>query len=204
MSDRARTARPMADVLVTMAIVAASCTGGASVSIAPSVASTPAPATPAASPSASPAPSVASATPCAASSLRARGGRQGATGQAQGTVLITNTGQHACTLEGVPTSIELVTANGTVLRTTTIPQEQSAGPPALLAPGVADAADIVIYWSNWCGTSAGPLTIRLDLGSGRGVVSAPFNGPPNGAYVPRCDQPGQPSTLQVVFPFEQP
>lgn len=174
---------------IGLAIVIASCTSGSALQTIEGGSTEPSPT---------------ATAPCAAGSVRAHGGRQGASGQAQGTVDFTNIGATDCILEGVPAGIQLIQADGTPLDVGVSPPQQPGGPPVVLPPGVPDAADIVVYWSNWCGQPPGPLTIRLDLGGGRGEVSAPFDGPPAYDYVPRCDQPSQGSTLRVVLPFERP
>lgn len=54
-----------------------------------------------------------------------------------------------------------------------------------------------MYWANWCGRPPGPVWIRVTLPTG-GVVTGPFNGPPDYNFVPPCVQHGQPSTVAVI------
>ncbi len=68
---------------------------------------------------------------------------------------------------------------------------------ARLPAGKHDAADLVIYWANWCGGPTGPLSVQVMLPAG-GKVSGPFNGPPDYNLVPGCLQHGRPSTVSVV------
>ncbi len=133
---------------------------------------------------------------CSAASLVAQGGRQGESGIAHGDVAFTNAGDAPCSLAGAPAAVALLRADGTQLQVTLMPPTSSAGPLIVLKPGVEQAAWLVVYWANWCAAGPGPLRIRITLGGGRGTVSAPFDGPPDYDYVPRCDQPDQPSTLQ--------
>jgi hypothetical protein len=65
-------------------------------------------------------------------------------------------------------------------------------------PGAVPHIDLTLYWSNWCHADPGPLTASIALPHAGGTLSVPFNGPPAYNYVPRCDDAGQPSTIQVL------
>ncbi|MGO9206519.1 MAG: DUF4232 domain-containing protein [Candidatus Limnocylindrales bacterium] len=149
---------------------------------------------PSASPTGSPATGVAS---CAAASLVASGGRQGESGIAHGDVAFTNVGDAPCSLSGAPAAVALVRADGTQLPVRLLPFTSPAGPVVVvLRPRAEQAAWLIVYWANWCAAAPGPLRLRITLGDARGTLDAQFDGPPDYDYVPRCDQPARPSTLQ--------
>jgi hypothetical protein len=134
---------------------------------------------------------------CSAASLVARGGRQGESGIAHGDVAFTNVGEALCSLSGAPAAVSLVRADGTQLPVKLLPSTASAGSlVVVLRPGAEQAAWLIVYGANWCAAAPGPLRIRITLGDARGTLDAPFDGPPDYDYVPRCDQPARPSTLQ--------
>jgi hypothetical protein len=67
---------------------------------------------------------------------------------------------------------------------------------AVLPASQPNAADLGVFWANWCGPAPGPLSVRVTLAAG-GVVTGPFDGPPDYDYVPLCTGPGAPSTISV-------
>ncbi len=73
--------------------------------------------------------------------------------------------------------------------------------PVVLPAGIPDAADLVVFWANWCGRPPGPLSVRITLSAG-GVVTGPFNGPPDYNLVPSCPRPGHPSTISVIDAYQ--
>lgn len=133
---------------------------------------------------------------CASAALRINAGRQGESLGAHGDIEFTNIGSGPCILRGLPT-VTIVRADGTSLpaRLVRVPPLQLG--PVVLAPGRPDAADLVVFWANWCGHRPGPLRVRVTLPA-VGVVTGPFDGPPGYDYVPRCTSPGLPSTLSVL------
>jgi hypothetical protein len=68
----------------------------------------------------------------------------------------------------------------------------------VLAPGQPRAAWLQVYWGNWCGPPPGHLRLQISLANGRGTLTIPFDGPPDGHYVPVCLARGRPSTLAVI------
>jgi hypothetical protein len=107
-------------------------------------------------------------------------------------VAITNTGAEACTLPGVPTRVELLTST----RALSLGLEPTLGRPAariLVRPGVAGDANLIFYWMNWCGQPPGPLRVSVTFDPGSDPVIGDLGGP----LLPRCDAPGQPSSIQI-------
>jgi hypothetical protein len=91
----------------------------------------------------------------------------------------------------------------------TIYRQPEAGLPIVLTPGlgtpsplgglVAGRAQVVLTWWNWGGKrSIGPAAIELDLPD-VGTLDAQFAS----TSAPRCDNPGDPSTLFVEPPSAQ-
>jgi len=140
----------------------------------------------------------AAAPPCTAAELRVRGGRGGENTGARADVLFTDVGSSACVLNGLPRAIELLRKDGSVLDTKPAALSPSQLGPVFLKPHAANAADMIIFWANWCEAQPGPLRIRITLPGSGGTVTGPFNGPPDGTFVPECLQEGQPSTLQIL------
>jgi hypothetical protein len=143
---------------------------------------------------------------CIAADLAVRGGRMGGgTGTAHVDLYFTNAGPAACTLAGAPVSTALLRADGSRLPIVTLPADPDAtgGAPAVLLPGAPDAASVAFNWSNWCGATPGPLHIRMTLPGG-GTVTGSLDGPPEYDYVPRCDQPAQPSGIELLWGFASP
>jgi hypothetical protein len=137
---------------------------------------------------------------CAGAWLRIRAGREGGQGASYGFIEFTNVGSRPCALRGLP-RVALVKTGGKSL-----PVRQARAPdlsfrPIVLPPGRPDPADLVVSWVNWCGPPPGLLSVRITLPSG-GVVTGPFNGPPDYDFVPPCLAPGQPSTISVTDAYQ--
>ena len=132
--------------------------------------------------------------PCPTFSLSLFGGRRAAdsAGDAQGTVVVTNTSSTACRLDAGTPTVALLGTEGVLT------VEQAAGGPAL-TPTVLDpgaTATLVLQWSNWCAGDPGTVQIVLSWPDGSSA-HGPFDGPPGGQYVPSCVSNGQPSTISV-------
>lgn len=133
---------------------------------------------------------------CTASQLSAKGGRQGGGFQtAHGDVELKSIAPPDCFLGEVPSKISLTRSDGKALDVRYEPGKAS-GQRLLLSP--SGVADLIVSWANWCGSSPGPLWIRISLPNGDGVIDAPFDGPPDYDYVPGCSNRSQPSTLQFL------
>jgi uncharacterized protein DUF4232 len=141
-------------------------------------------------------PAVSAAVSCTSAVLRIRAGRQGENTGAHGDVEFTDVGSRPCVLRGLP-RVTIVRADGKVLAVRLARAPNLALSPVVLPSGRRDAADLVVYWANWCGRPPGPLSVRVMLPAG-GVVTGPFNGPPDYNFVPDCLQHGQPSTISVI------
>lgn len=139
---------------------------------------------------------VSAAIPCAAAELRIRAGREGDSEGAHGDVEFTNVGSRPCVLRGLP-RVAIIRAGGGSLAVRLLRAPNVSLRLVVLPSGRLDAADLVIYWANWCGRPPGPLSIRVTLPAG-GAVTGPFNGPPDYNFVPDCIQHGQPSTVSVI------
>ncbi len=137
----------------------------------------------------------AAAPTCTASVLRLVGGREGASETAIGFIEFTNTGSQPCTLRGYP-RLALIW-EGRRLHVRDIRPRNLVLHAVVLTPGKADAAQIMVDWSNWCGRRVRRLSARITI-PGTGTMTMPFNGPPNWDYTPQCVAPGRPSQLRVV------
>jgi hypothetical protein len=135
------------------------------------------------------------AASCSTSVLRLVGGREGENETAIGFIEFANTGSRPCALRGYP-RLALIW-HGRRLRVRDIPPEDLALTTVVLAPGKADAAQLMVSWSNWCGPRVAQLSVEITI-PGTGRVTVPFNGPPEWYYTPQCVQPGQPSQLRVT------
>lgn len=136
------------------------------------------------------------ALPCAASVLRIRAGREGENQGAHGDVEFTDVGSRPCVLRGLP-GVAIIQAGRGSLAVRLVRAPNLSLSPVVLPPGRLDAADLAVYWANWCGRPPGRLSIRVTLATG-GVVTGPFDGPPDYNFVPDCTQHGQPSTVSVI------
>jgi hypothetical protein len=136
---------------------------------------------------------------CTPPALRIRAGREGDGPGAHGDIEFTNLGHHACALRGLPT-VTIATAAGKPLQVSPVREAGVTVLPVVLTPGRADAADLVVSWSNWCEGRPGPLMVRVMLAGGR-VVTGPFDGPPDYNFVPRCLDPQQESMIWVVAAY---
>jgi hypothetical protein len=129
--------------------------------------------------------------PCAAGSLRAELGLQGATGSLAGGVVFTNRGPRPCSLLG-PVRAQLVGGRdraGVRLRAAPAEPSQPGVPhPWLRALRTGDSAFLRIWWSNWCGR---PRPAALGVAVGGLSFRLPLQG------TARCDAPGAASTLSV-------
>jgi hypothetical protein len=128
--------------------------------------------------------------------LQIRAGREGEMEGAHGDLEFTNVGSGPCILRGLP-RVAIVQADGTSLPVQQVVAPDLSLSPVVLPPGRPDAADLVVFWANWCGPPPGPLSVRVTLAVG-GVVTGPFNGPPDYRFVPDCVGSRQPSTVSVI------
>jgi photosystem II stability/assembly factor-like uncharacterized protein len=150
----------------------------------PSVAVSPSPSTGSSAPT--------TLAPCSAASLAIAGSRQGEVSTVNVGVAITNTGSTACTLGGLPKTVEILRASGVPLALTDDAPLGSSATQVVLGPGVQDAAELTFYWVNWCQAPPGELQVRVDF-DGRGAVTGPLAGP----LLPICLDPAQASSIQV-------
>ncbi len=139
------------------------------------------------------------AAACTAAALRITAGREGENGGAHGDIEFTNTGGRPCVLRGMP-AVSILRASGAPLPVRQVPADGVTIRPVTLPPGGRGAADLVVFWANWCGQRPGPLLVRIAMPGG-GQVTGPFNGPPGYDYVPRCLSPGQPSEISVISAY---
>jgi hypothetical protein len=145
--------------------------------------------------------SAAGTVACSSAMLRLRGGREGENSAGvHGDIEFTNTGSHPCTLRGVPT-VTVVTAAGTRLPVRLVRSPAPTVSQVVLRPRKADAADLVVFWGNWCGARPGRLAVRVTLPGG-GTVSGTFDGPPDYDAVPDCLSASHPSTLAVLDAYQ--
>lgn len=135
---------------------------------------------------------------CRASALRSSVRWQGATGSLLGSIRVTNVGERACALRGVPT-VELRDANGVLLNV-----HQAAAKPLWKQLGAArpsgwptvqlpahGAAQVFVQLRSWCITGVKPLFFRTYLPGVGEAIPAPVR------ITLRCDVPGQPARLAV-------
>jgi hypothetical protein len=131
---------------------------------------------------------------------RPRTGRSICAGEESGAEVISSSPTSdlvPCVLGGLPQAA-IVQADGTPLPVGLVRAPNRSLRPAVLAPGTLNAADLVVFWANWCGRPPGPLSVRITLPAAGGVVTGPFNGPPDYNLVPECFSRGQPSTISVI------
>jgi hypothetical protein len=135
--------------------------------------------------------------PCTAAMLRIRAGREGEGPGAHGDVEFTDVARAGCVLRGLP-AVAIATSGGKLLRVALTRTAGVSEQKVVLAPGRADAADLVVFWSNWCGRAPGSLTVRVTLPAGGGTVAGPFDGPPDYDFVPPCLDSHSRSTVSVI------
>ncbi len=140
--------------------------------------------------------------PCSAATLTAQGGRTriASSGAALGTVVLTNSSDGSCFLSGDPT-VALIGSSGAPLGVELIKSANHALPAVLLVPHAA--ADLIVTWTNWCGSVPGPLQIRVAIIGSPTALVAPFDGPPGSDYVPSCTSARKATTLTVVYAYQK-
>jgi hypothetical protein len=141
------------------------------------------------------------ARPCTAAMLRIRAGREGDGPGAHGDIEFTDVARARCVLRGVP-KVGIATSAGKSLPVALTRATQISEQQVVLVPGRADAADLVVFWSNWCGRPPGPLTVRVTLPADGGTVVGAFDGPPDYDFVPPCLEAHQRSTVSVIGAYE--
>ncbi len=138
---------------------------------------------------------------CIAAMLRVRAGREGEGPGAHGDIEFTDVGRARCVLRGLP-AVAIATSAGKLLPVKLTRAAVVSTQPVVLAPGRPNAADLVVFWDNWCGRAPGPLTVRVTLPAGRGTVTGPFDGPPDYDFVPPCLAAHQRSTVSVMVAYQ--
>jgi hypothetical protein len=127
---------------------------------------------------------------------------QGATATLAGGFAIYASGSEPCSVAGT-IGIEIRDASGHVLAIHVNQLQPGASVPVVLLPNlgtpspddgmVTGRAEVLMYWTNWCGPSfdgSGTLTASIrDVGT----VEAPFGR----LSPPRCDSPDSPSVIAV-------
>lgn len=63
-----------------------------------------------------------------------------------------------------------------------------------IAPNASAIANL--YWQNWCGTAARPISLQVVLPNRAGTLAAPFGGP--GYSLPTCTDPSKSSSFVAV------
>jgi Domain of unknown function (DUF4232) len=147
---------------------------------------------------------LASAPRCQTTQLTGSAGFGGATGSQLGGATLTNTSTSTCVLGDTPPQVT-ISWQGTTLATQEQPWPISASdllhaPVRVLAPGAS--ANIDMQWFNWCGTPSEGNGFKpaLQLQFATGVdVTIPET--VETMTPPRCDAPGDPSTLTVSAPM---
>ena len=134
-----------------------------------------------------------SAGACRPAALMVRAGRDGETGVVHIGAAISNIGDAPCSLPVVPVRIELVPASGAALPLRVEPPLGDPSAWILIPPGVDDGADLIAYWTNWCGGAIGPLELRITFEIGEAAVPANLDG----TLLARCDNPAGPATIQI-------
>ena len=162
-------------------------------------------ATPSPAPTPEPTPDPRSYPPCTASDLALdAGGWSGATGLLEGGASVINVTQNPCTVSGIA-GVELLDAEGRVVATgDTVAGGSNDGTVVVPSGGVAV---VTIVWGNWCGAPPPlPVSIRLSLPAASGMLTSGVRVPTGGPFgeVPRCDNPGGGSSLDVLLPFAAP
>jgi hypothetical protein len=138
--------------------------------------------------------------PCRAAALRALGTRVGENGTARIQVDFKNVGTTPCRLAGTP-GIRLQRIDQSPLSVHTVsPSSTFLAAPTILPPGVPRAATLVADWANWCAANPGQLALRITLAD-RDTLTVALNRPVGGPYVPRCDHPQVPSSLQLLAAY---
>ena len=131
---------------------------------------------------------------CTIRKLRLAGGWEGASETAIGLIEFINPGSRPCTLRGYPGWRR---SHGRRLRVRDIRPRNLVLQAVVLAPGNADAAQLMVAWPDWCGRRMRRLSARITI-PGTGTVTMPFNGQPNWDHTPQCVQPGRPSQLEAI------
>ena len=134
---------------------------------------------------------------CESAMLRIKAGREGEQDGAHGDIEFTSVDSRPCVLRGMP-KVAIVQEDGIPLQVRLVPAPDLSQRSVVLQPGAKDAADLAVFWANWCGRPPGPLSVRVTLPAGGGLITGPFNGPPDYNFVPRCTDSGQPSTISVT------
>jgi hypothetical protein len=134
---------------------------------------------------------------CKSTTLRIRAGREGEDGGARGDIEFTNVSSQPCVLRGLP-QVAILQAGGKPLPVRLVRAPDLPLRPVVLQTAGLDAADLVIFWANWCGRAPGPLSVRVTLPAGGGMITGPFNGPPDYNFLPRCTNSRQPSIISVT------
>jgi hypothetical protein len=126
---------------------------------------------------------------------------QGATATMAGGFELVGTGSEPCTVAGRP-AVELLDASGKPLAIQ-VQELPGISLPVVLLPNlgtprpddgpVAGRADVLLYWTNWCGVDlTGHGTLRASI-PGVGVLQGAFDQ----LSTPRCDAPGAPSVMSI-------
>ncbi len=162
----------------------------------------------AAYPTQTPTPTIAPGSPdCLPADLETAFNANGATGRIDLEVAVTNVSGSACFLPSWP-QVELLDHSGKKLdiiydyvyfnaNPSTLPptQESNPGKPLIYGMEAGQTAGLALLWGNWCaGPVIGGVIIRIYLLGTSGWMDIPAD-IGGGGY---CDDPGGPSTIDVI------
>ena len=110
----------------------------------------------------------------------------------QFSVGFSNRGSEPCTLPVEPARVRLVTSAGKTL-VQSPPSAAGSDKVVVLPPGVQNAAWLIAYWGNWCASPPGSLSVGIAMTDKTPELTVALPGP----LLPRCDAPGQKSSVQI-------
>jgi hypothetical protein len=102
---------------------------------------------------------------------------------------LTNKSGAACEIRTFPV-LKLVGSAGAVA---TAPPPGEVNVDLAMQPGPSGAKVANLFWQNWCGSDPRPLTLRVILANGRGVVTSSYGA--TSTPLPACTNSSEPTSL---------
>jgi hypothetical protein len=141
---------------------------------------------------------------CTLDQLHAEFGFSNGATSARGSVILTNTSDQACTLQGRPDDVEIVGKQGQLQLT----QRAAGGAPSaglpptepiVLQPAAGSDAGVLLERDNWCNGAQGPLSVDIHFAGWRASLEATPATAADSTLTPPCSDPNGQSVLYVDY-----
>jgi hypothetical protein len=119
-------------------------------------------------------------------------------------VILTNTSDQACALQGRPDDVEIVGDRGQLRLTHGVGGRAPSGgvqpiDPVVLRPAAGSEGGVLLEWHNWCEGSQGPLRVEIHFAGWRSSLEATLAAGADSTVTAPCSDSNVQSVLLVDY-----